>query len=1293
MGNGYLGKISAVVSANTSDFQSKLNGAAKDVQKFASSMQSSLTAAQTKATTSLRGIYTEAQKLERALQAASTGKLSFKGFAGPDLDSAVSRMRAFASVTKEIGGPLTAATKSFNQLSMEVQGEFNPALRQAQVLTERLADTINKTGTVSEERFQRVAGAVNVAVDSMKRLSEASKLVGGLATGKELRFSNPQFVAEATRSQRLQQEAAALSPSSISSGGFAGLVSQIAAAAAEAERLNAALENEAQLVNGDVPAATAKLTAQLAVWRSLNDELERRKSIENNIGAKTDISQTGLSSSIAAQRIKEREAEIAKNIGLKTDISQTGLSSSIAAQRIKEREAEIAKIIGLKTDISQTGLSSDLAAGQRAQRRRQASEVLGTDNASASEMPRQLRSVGQRIVNLRSQLESLPATLRQGMLPALNAIQNEFIQMAGDLTPTINAIDSLESSLQDAEQAARRLAAAMEIVQGHGGAGTAGVEFGLDQAAASRMTAQLNVLQSELSLVSAEARGPGVAAFNNLRSAIAAAMANGTIATESVQRELAGLRNQAVSTIASLRGIDAGSLANSVAQAGSRRQGDISRMGAGNASLAIQQLGFAIDDFMSSTGGFDQQLRAVSNNISQMAFILGGTTGLFVGLGVTITAQAALALTKWINGGREAEDQTKSLNDAISRQKSLVEELAQAYRSLGDSLTRNVFSKATEESRSFAKDRDEVMKKRREQAEERIAAASPEVARERATQAMLERQIDSATSVGRVILLQKQLRESKEREKRAREEAVNSQNVGRDEAAAAIRVAGEAESAGMSFFEAFVPGVADYDDRRGRMKAARQRAEQAAAAGSDVELRAALQDQLAAMTGAQGYMPGDNSAVDQAVQRLELLIAQLDNKIKIATDNKVVQGIIDAGIQVSRSLSAVQSLIDENIAPFSSTRDQAEKVAARLEQITDELEQGTTPERNAALQKEMEALNSQAAAHRSAAEVVRVFADTLKRISTDLAGSVAESAVSAAGDARREANRAAAANVVNGEFDASGNRRRPGDAAREADRAVARRADAEREARRSQDDAARVRRENDQRRREFEADIASDPQVAAERRRLEQLQRILDSDTASAEEKSKAAEEKAAIQSRQERRFEDSPQGQAAKAAADAADRRNAAERERQRQRDERFNAAERGRDIGLRDSEVAAREARNGMLDIVAARDEGLLSRRQANEQASRFGREQLEQAAPAIASMAEEVQNAILQGPSRAALEVTDVSTVQGQKELNRLLRGDDSAKNANIVELEKQNQKLVEVVAVLKDIARRAGIVLDL
>ena len=77
---GYLGKISAIVTANTSDFNNKLSASAKEVRSFAASMQSSITRAQSGATSSLRGIYTEAQKLERALKAASTMSLSFKGF-------------------------------------------------------------------------------------------------------------------------------------------------------------------------------------------------------------------------------------------------------------------------------------------------------------------------------------------------------------------------------------------------------------------------------------------------------------------------------------------------------------------------------------------------------------------------------------------------------------------------------------------------------------------------------------------------------------------------------------------------------------------------------------------------------------------------------------------------------------------------------------------------------------------------------------------------------------------------------------------------------------------------------------------------------------------------------------------------------------------------------------------------------------------------------------------------------------------------------------------------------------
>ena len=69
--------------------------------------------------------------------------------------------------------------------------------------------------------------------------------------------------------------------------------------------------------------------------------------------------------------------------------------------------------------------------------------------------------------------------------------------------------------------------------------------------------------------------------------------------------------------------------------------------------------------------------------------------------------------------------------------------------------------------------------------------------------------------------------------------------------------------------------------------------------------------------------------------------------------------------------------------------------------------------------------------------------------------------------------------------------------------------------------------------------------------------------------------------------------------------------------------------------------------------------------------------------------MQNAVLQGPSRAALQATDVSTVQGASELNRLLRGDDSARNQNLVELQKQSTALDELVRIARENGAPPGI----
>ena len=134
-----------------------------------------------------------------------------------------------------------------------------------------------------------------------------------------------------------------------------------------------------------------------------------------------------------------------------------------------------------------------------------------------------------------------------------------------------------------------------------------------------------------------------------------------------------------------------------------------------------------------------------------------------------------------------------------------------------------------------------------------------------------------------------------------------------------------------------------------------------------------------------------------------------------------------------------------------------------------------------------------------------------------------------------------------------------------------------------------------------------------------------------------------------------------------------------------RRQSAERGRQAAATPAQRAGEELAGTLRDIRAnfealpggAEDNEaalIAAQRRAVEAAQR-------QAAPAIFNLADEVQNAVLQGPSRAALQATDVSTVQGASELNRLLRGDDSARNQNLVELQKQSASLSELVAIAR------------
>jgi YD repeat-containing protein len=128
-----------------------------------------------------------------------------------------------------------------------------------------------------------------------------------------------------------------------------------------------------------------------------------------------------------------------------------------------------------------------------------------------------------------------------------------------------------------------------------------------------------------------------------------------------------------------------------------------------------------------------------------------------------------------------------------------------------------------------------------------------------------------------------------------------------------------------------------------------------------------------------------------------------------------------------------------------------------------------------------------------------------------------------------------------------------------------------------------------------------------------------------------------------------------------------------------------RGREAFLTDRERFSRDSREGIVkDMTAgAIDQAGLMNVQGRRALLEKGiKNQMEQVAPMLASFDEERQNARLQGPSRVALQMTDVSTSQGASELTRLLRGDDSAKDVNLAELRKQTAKFDDLIQAVRD-----------
>jgi hypothetical protein len=943
---------------------------------------------------------------------------------------------------------------------------------------------------------------------------------------------------------------------------------------------------------------------------------------------------------------------------------------------------------------------------------------------------RQLAALAGSITSLKSQIDTLPDGVRTRFVPAIRAAEAEFIRLSAAPAALPGEIEAARQRLVHLTQDSQRAAQAMAFSQGFGGAGATGVNLGLDQRALQGYNAQLQILQSAIGRASAEARGPAVAAFERLRNAVATAFDEGNIDSRAQRDNLAALRTQAIAAAAAASQIRVGSLTRDVSRAG-----DIGRAGFDKFALAANQAGYAIDDFLSSTGGLEFKLRAISNNITQLAFILGGTTGLFIGLGAVIAGQAAVGILKWINNGRTAEDQTKALNDALARQKSVVEELAQAFKSLGDEIARGTLSEGGQQARAFATQVEEIRKKQRESREGRVADLDPNIQRERAQQIADRNKLEKETDPGQRIVLARQIQRSEERERGSLERLRSqpapsglevSQTIGR--AASRLEEAGRSQRPGDERFpvaekvraagaglnqgsspEAIRAQIKSLNDATRELEATSKQtflglfqSEEAAIANVAIRTFAELSERLSASLV---------KAIDDAA--IQIAEASRGPAEQIRQAQEEVAKAIDAGLPGARVFGAELDKIGSSLSEAYKKLNEAVsgKDATGKDLTVDEKEARTKQ-----AQAEIDALNARRrdiAAQADAFAYERIV-DPQRQIDARI--SRAQSNLGSAGledgriarrireiEAEREQIRRRAELP---EFQTPEMRRGLQDAeealneeaaaieaatiaikifAAELNKAAEEVSGNLNSAQQRADEARRADLGNStprtlEARRQAEADLEAQrgverqaqTEVAVQRDRLEQA--AASPEAARIQQIDEELKSGAAGNAREELIRERETLTNQMEDDARRSQRRVDAARDASTAEDEFQKSAARGRELGMTERDKDKEKAAGIGADI-AARASQIGNGREREQFINDATRNAMREAAPALVAMDEQFKNAMRE-PSRARIEATDINSQQGQSELTRLLRGDDEAKNQNLEALNKQIAKLEEI-----------------
>ncbi len=1329
MARGYLGKISAVISANTGDYVRKLNESAKETAAFARTVQQTLGRASSEASKSLEGIYTPIQKVERALRAAASQKLAFRGFDGAirdvqslqsaiakltdkktidlvvktsgvgsldelkrtigvlrnqdvtigveglrqqraaigdtknfvvktevreegkrlddviealeridaeslkkislqveaqQLDAAALKLRQLVSAGKLIGEPLAAAAKQYDALSLSVQAAFGPSLKRAQQSAESLGAAIDSNVTISQKKFAALRRDVELTAAAIGRLSEAEAIIGRLGNGTSLRDVAPRQFDALNEAARIQQRSSAMSGEQAS--GF-GVGRQEAAVRRQAEILNQMRAEQERLrqrggdttsIDAAIERQTGRLEKQVAVWARL-------------VGAAEKYKAAATAAQDAAQGVGQRT--FIGNMGRRTDISQMGRSSPFFPGNGRGNPT------GPFGPSLPEGFGGSSDAG------------LGR---SIDDPQRRLEGLRGSITAVKSQVEQLPQAIQSGFIPAIKAAEDEFKRLAASGSATSEEIEAARQKMQSlADQtavAANKISAARGVLTGFGGAGVDGITAGLDARAVQVFAAQMNVLQGVMAGVSGPAAGALAAAFDNVRNKIAEAADDGTIRLRATRDAIDGMIQSLGAAAAKAAGLDVSRVSNDL-----KRVGDVGRRGFDNFALAAQQAGFAIDDFFSVTGDLDQRIRAISNNVTQMAFILGSTKGLFVALGAVIATQVVLMYRKWANEGRSTEDRVKALNESLVAQKGIVDRLKESFDSLGDAITRSTISDKAEQNNTIQRSISSIMEQRQKAATEAVLDADPATRAARADKAKAEREREKASTFGQRAAAQAAIDQAEARIRRNERLARITPAPDDDEVRREIR---RAPLGRVRPPVPDLPSGMNIDALRARREALSAPIESA---------RQRLLDESRTGTGFDGGLRA--RLLGESYERLQSLAARLDAAISAIVD-KDIPNLARTAKGIGDVLRTAQNVAKDaesaGTIGSSAFADQVDVAGNALRAALDELEKAVNlpagPDREAAIEQAKQsveaakalgdAVKAQTPAIEAATSSILKFAEAIGRVTAE-----ADSTLNAA----RSAESASRAEDIRDRTPRSlGNRLRAGASASLAQDA--------------RDEIATAAAKAQERARQ--SPVAIDVE-----RQIKELDDKLKAET-KPDERMRIVEQRAELQRKSEAAIREAVDGDAELNAL----RDKATEQEQRRQ------DAIAGRNLMLTPGQRAQLDLNRQIAQINEGRrsrleEDRLLNRgakqpqidKEADEAIRRLRFEQIRNAAPTIFGLADSVANAVLQGPSRAALQATDVSTVEGSRELTRLLRGDDAAKDqANLVELQREANRLLDQIA---------------